>query len=43
MELSSQFEIAEDLGYISMQERCNVDKLIEEIARLLSGLRNSFK
>ena len=43
MELSSQFEIAEDLGYISMQERYNVDKLVEEIARLLSGLRNSFK
>ncbi len=43
MELSSQFEIAEDLGYISMQERCNVDKSVEEIARLLSGLRNSFK
>mgnify|MGYP003445816852 CR=1 FL=1 len=43
MEVSSQFEIAEDLGYISTDERLSVDVLIEEIARLLSGLRKSFK
>ena len=41
--ISITSNIAEDLGYISMQERYNVDKLVEEIARLLSGLRNSFK
>ena len=43
MEVSSQFEIAEDLGYISADERLSMDKLIEEVARLLSGLRNSFQ
>lgn len=42
MELSSQFEIAEDLGYITTNERINIDILVEEIARLLSGLRNSY-
>ncbi len=35
MEVSSQFEIAEELGYVS--------SLIEEEARLLSGLLNSYK
>lgn len=43
MEVSSQFEIAEELGYISADERLSMDKLIEEVARLLSGLRNSFQ
>ena len=43
MEVSSQFEIAEDLGYISPEERLSMDKLIEEVARLLSGLQKSFK
>lgn len=43
MEVSSQFEIAEELGYISADERLSMDKLIEEVARLLSGLRSSFK
>ncbi len=42
MEVSSQFEIAEDLGYITADERLSLDKLIEEVARLLSGLRLSF-
>ena len=42
MEVSSQFEIAEDLGYISSEERLSMDKLIEEVARLLSGLQKSF-
>ena len=42
MEVSSQFEIAEELGYITSDDRLNMDQL-EEDARLLSGLLNSFK
>lgn len=43
MEVSSQFEIAEDLGYVTSEERLSIDQLIEEDARLLSGLLNSYK
>ena len=43
MEVSSQFEIAEDLGYINNAERQNMDVLIDEVARLISGLQKSFK
>ena len=43
MEVSSQFEIAEDLGYISPEERLSMDILTEEVARLLSGLQKSYK
>ena len=43
MEVSSQFDIAEDLGYITADDRQNMDLLIEEEARLLSGLQNSYK
>jgi len=43
MEVSSQVEIAEDLGYISSEERLSMDLLIEEEARILSGLQNSYK
>ena len=43
MEVSSQFEIAEDLGYITADDRLSMDQLIEEVARLLSGLQNSYK
>jgi len=43
MEVSSQFEVAEELGYISAEERLSMDKLVEEVARLLSGLQKSFK
>ena len=43
MEGSSQFEIAEDLGYVTSEERLSMDQLIEEDARLLSGLLNSYK
>ena len=43
MEVSFQFEIAEDLGYITTDDRSSMDLLIEEDARLLSGLLNSFK
>ena len=43
MEVSSQFEIAEELGYITTEERMSMDELIKEDARLLSGLQNSYK
>ena len=43
MEVSSQFEVAEDLGYITTSERLSMDDLIKEEARLLSGLRNSYQ
>ena len=43
MEVSSQFEMAEELNYISPEDRLSMDNLIEEEARLLSGLLNSYK
>ena len=43
MEVSSQFEVAEELSYITTADRQNMDVLIEEDARLLSGLLNSYK
>lgn len=42
MEVSSQFEIAEELGYISNDERLSMDLLVEEVARLLSGLQKTY-
>jgi len=43
MEVSSQFEIAEELGYINNADCQNMDVLIDEVARLISGLQKSFK
>lgn len=43
MEIASQMEIAENLGYISADIRKSMDIEIEEVARLLSGLYKSFK
>lgn len=43
MEISSQFEIAEELGYITTEDRRSMDELIQEEARLFSGLQNSYK
>lgn len=43
MEVSLQFEIAEELGYITTEDRMSMDELIKEDARLLSGLQNSYK
>ena len=43
MEVSSQFEISEDLGYITTDDRMSMDELIKDVARLLSGLQNSYK
>ena len=42
MEVSSQFEIAEELDYITESDRQSMDVLIEEVARLLSGLQKSY-
>ena len=42
MEISSQMDIAEELGYITTDERLSVDKLIVEEVRILSGLKKSF-
>ena len=42
MEVSSQFEIAEELGYITAEDKLSMDMLIDEEARLLSGLLNSY-
>jgi four helix bundle protein len=43
MEVSSQIEIAEELGYVTADDRLSMDQLIEEDAKLLSGLLNSYK
>ena len=43
MEVSSQLEIAEELGSITVEDRMSMDELIREEARLLSGLQNSYK
>ena len=43
MEVSSQIEIAEELGYVTADDRLSMDQLIEEDARLLSGLLKSYK
>ena len=43
MEVSSQFEIAEGLGYITSDDRLSMDQLVEEVARLLSGLQKTYK
>lgn len=42
MEVSSQFEIAEELNYITSEERLSMDQMIEEVARLLSGLLKTY-
>ena len=43
MEVSSQFEIAEEFGYITTEDRMSMDELVKEDARLLSGLQSSYK
>ena len=42
MELSSQLEISQELGFISIKQHIYIDKLIEEEARILSGLYRSY-
>lgn len=43
MEVSSLFEIAEELDYITTEDLMSMEDLIREDARLLSGLQNSFQ
>ena len=42
MELMSQFEVAIDENYISKTDFNNIENLITETARLISGLQKSF-
>lgn len=41
MEVSSQLDVACDLGYITFDDLNNMDALIAETARLISGLQRS--
>lgn len=41
MEVLCQMELSQDLGYITIEEYNQVEKRIETIAKLLSGLRSS--
>jgi four helix bundle protein len=43
MEVMSQLEIADDLGYISNVDLNNIEVVVADIARLLSGLQRSYK
>jgi four helix bundle protein len=43
MEVMSQLEIANDLGYISNVDLNNIEVGVADIARLLSGLQRSYK
>ena len=42
MELMSQLEVAREENYISEEEFNNIEKLIAETARVISGLQKSF-
>ena len=42
MEVMSQFEVAYDEKYINEDDFNNMETLIAETARVLSGLQNSF-
>ena len=43
MEVSSLFEMDEELDYITTEDLMSMDDLIREDARLLSGLQNSYQ
>ncbi len=43
MEISSQLDISEKLGYISKEKINNMEILIKDTARLLAGLYRSYK
>jgi len=43
MEVLSQLELSCDLGYITSEQFESIERTIEEIAKLESGLRNSIK
>ena len=40
-EVMCQLELSEELGYITIKDLQNLEVQYEEIARMLSGLRNS--
>lgn len=42
MELMSQFEVAKEEGYITEIDFQNIEKLIAETARVITGLQKSF-
>ena len=42
MEVSSQFEIAEELNYVTSDERLSMDLLVGDVARLLTGLQKTY-
>lgn len=42
MEVMSQIEVAQDEGYIKNDEFSNLETLIADTGRLISGLQNSF-
>ena len=39
MEVLAQMDIAKDLGYITQDDDCEIEKLINEISKMLSALR----
>lgn len=43
MEVSSQLEVACDIGYITKEELKNMDLLVSNTARLIVGLQKSYK
>ena len=42
MEVMSQLEIAEDLGYITMEQRYNMEIHVVQVAQMLTNLQYSF-
>lgn len=42
MEVLSQMDIACDLNYITKEEFMNIEEMVENVARPLSGLKNYF-
>ena len=43
IEISSQLEIAMDLSYITNEEQADIDKAIEEVARMLAALHKKYR
>ena len=39
MEVLAQMDIAKDLGYITQDDYCEIERLINEISKMLSSLR----
>lgn len=43
MEAFSQLQNAQDLGYINEQDIENIRPMFEDVAKMLSGMKNKFK